>query len=212
MYIRIKKILPKDLCEDLIKHFLNPSTSKKIETKETQINKSIDSKIITFQHAELISKWVDRLEITDKMKNSYEFKLIFRASHYEFSIDKFHEFCDDIAHTITIAKVSGSDEILGGYNPTAWKSTYFPSYKATKNSFIFSFKDHQNIENYVLSQVANKEYAIYSSVLSGPSFGYSDLYLSTKNHNFCKKHSYEKPIRTVEGKFSIEDYEVFQLI
>ena len=35
---------------------------------------NIDSKIITSQHTELISKWVDRLEITDEVKNIYEFK------------------------------------------------------------------------------------------------------------------------------------------
>ena len=33
--------------------------------------KTINSKIITFQDVELISKWIDRLEITaDKIKNS----------------------------------------------------------------------------------------------------------------------------------------------
>src|SRR5947207_7209405 len=47
-----KKIIPKELRENLIKHFIISSKS------------SIDSRIITFQHAELISKWIDRLEIT----------------------------------------------------------------------------------------------------------------------------------------------------
>src|ERR1700722_17997608 len=37
------------------------------------------SKIITIEHAELILKWIDRLEITDEIKHSYEFKLIFRG-------------------------------------------------------------------------------------------------------------------------------------
>ena len=43
-------------------------------------SKNIDSRIITLQHAELISKWVDKLKITDEIKNSYEFKLILRGS------------------------------------------------------------------------------------------------------------------------------------
>jgi len=62
--------LPKELREDLLSHFLNPDI-KKSEIKETKEVKSdtdmnqeirevssnnIDSKIITFQHAELISK------------------------------------------------------------------------------------------------------------------------------------------------------------
>jgi hypothetical protein len=61
-----KKIIPKDLRENLIKHFIDQPNNKpesKIITKEIN-SKSIDSRIITFQHAELISKWIDRLEDT----------------------------------------------------------------------------------------------------------------------------------------------------
>ena len=29
---------------------------------------------------------------------------------------KFHETCDDQSHTVTVAKVKDSNEILGGYN------------------------------------------------------------------------------------------------
>ena len=46
------------------KNKLEPNISKEISSK------SIDSRIITLQHAELISKWIDRLEINDNMKNS----------------------------------------------------------------------------------------------------------------------------------------------
>jgi hypothetical protein len=48
-----KKVIPKDLRENLIKHFIgHPKTIiKEISPK------SIDSKIITFQHAETISNW-----------------------------------------------------------------------------------------------------------------------------------------------------------
>ena len=114
---------------------------------------NIDSKIITIQHAELISKWVDKLNITDERKNSYEFKLIFRGSRDGFSSEKFHQICDNIPHTVTIAKVKGSDEILGGYNPITWNSNLpDKSYSTTKVSFIFSFRDKVNI----LSHEKNK--------------------------------------------------------
>ncbi|GBC28916.2 BTB/POZ protein [Rhizophagus irregularis DAOM 181602=DAOM 197198] len=73
-----KKLIPKELREDLIKHFLNPK-NQSIENLNN--SKSIDSRIITIQHTELISKWIDRLEITDEMKSSYEFNLILRGSH-----------------------------------------------------------------------------------------------------------------------------------
>ena len=110
-----KKIIPKELRENLIKYFIHQPNNKQEPKITKEINsKSIDSRIITFQRAELISKWIDRLEITDKIKNSYEFKLIFRGSRDGFSPSKFHEICDNQSCTVTIIKVKGSN---GGYNP-----------------------------------------------------------------------------------------------
>ena len=58
-----KKIIPKELRENLIKYFIDQPNqpNNKMGPKITkEINsKSIDSKIITFQHAELISKWIE---------------------------------------------------------------------------------------------------------------------------------------------------------
>src|SRR2546421_2167812 len=79
--------------------------------------KNIDSKIITFQHAELISTWIDKIDkvvdtmsgfssifakflykpdtTTYKSNSLHEFKLIFRGSRDGFTPKKFHEICDD---------------------------------------------------------------------------------------------------------------------
>ena len=73
---------------------------------------NIGSKIITFQHAELIYKWIERLEITDRIKNSYEFKLLFRGSRDGATKEKFHEICDNQSRTVTIVKVKDSNEII----------------------------------------------------------------------------------------------------
>jgi hypothetical protein len=97
------------------------SQKKTKETKDIGL-KNIDSKIITNQHAELILKWINRLEITDELKNLYEFKLIFRGSRDGFTAKKFHKICNNKSHTVTIIKVKNSDEILGGYNPIKWES------------------------------------------------------------------------------------------
>ncbi|EXX52176.1 uncharacterized protein OCT59_000903 [Rhizophagus irregularis] len=207
-----KKILPKDLRENLIKNFIDQPNNKlesKIITKE--INpKSIDSRIITNQHAELISKWIDKLEITDNMKNSYEFKLILRGSRDGFLSSKFHEICDNQSHTISIIKVKDSNEILGGYNPIKWKSD--GSFGTTKDSFIFSFKNKESIENYILSRVKNDEYKYATSnrINHGPSF-YNDLFLYDPYCGFATPSGYEKPINKV-GFFYVEEYEIFQIM
>ncbi|CAB4403736.1 unnamed protein product [Rhizophagus irregularis] len=210
-----KKVIPKDLRENLFKYFMDHQSNNpepKITTKKTS-SKSIDSKIITIQHAELISKWIDRLEITDKIKNSYEFKLILRGSRDGVSPSKFHEICNYQSHTITIIKVKNSNEILGGYNPIIWKSDF--RFGTTKDSFIFSFKDKENIENYILSRVKDEYYAIENNSFLGPSFGDGDLYLWGNNCNqgyYCYTECYDKQIRKDEGLLSVEDYEIFQII
>ncbi|RGB25829.1 hypothetical protein C1646_722789, partial [Rhizophagus diaphanus] len=82
--IPYREILPEELYVDLLKTFLNLHPESKPINKSKPRNfhkqKNVDSKIITSQHAELISKWIDRLDITDKLNASYEFKLILRGS------------------------------------------------------------------------------------------------------------------------------------
>src|SRR6266498_2349710 len=115
-----RKVLPKELRNDLIQDFLsnmninNDRPIKSIEKTESYvtkainvneiISKKIDSEIITFQHAELISKWIDSLEITDMVKNLYEFKLLYRHSHNSMDnmYEKFHEICDNKSRTVTV--------------------------------------------------------------------------------------------------------------
>ncbi|UZO06809.1 uncharacterized protein OCT59_027117 [Rhizophagus irregularis] len=205
------------LYEDLLKYFLKPSiqsskTSKpRITTEEINID-SIDFKIITIQHAELISKWIDRTEITDEIKNTYKFKLLLRGSRDGFTYKKFHEICDNQSRTVTIIKVKVSKEILGGYNPIEWKSD--DSYGTTKDSFIFSFKRCNDIKNYILSRIINEKVATLNSFDRGPSFGISDLVLDGV-FGKCGNFAYEKQISGTtdlfSDLFSVEEYEVFQI-
>jgi hypothetical protein len=214
-----KKIIPEKLYDDSIKYFLdNPNSRPKPRVIKRIGSKNIDSKIVTIQHAELISKWIDRLEITDELKNLYEFKLILRGSRDGFTPEEFHKICDNKSQTITIIKVKGSNEILGGYNPIVWKNCFFGKKGATKDSFIFSFKNDDSTEDYIISRVKDEKYAIYNDLVHGPSFGYSDLMImkDVMSENYfarcyCKKYSYEKSIRETGDFYFIEEYEVFQI-
>ncbi|UZO02473.1 uncharacterized protein OCT59_020953 [Rhizophagus irregularis] len=187
-----KKVLPKELYKDLLNIFLNSHP----DSRPNDISKiqKINSKIITFQHAELISKWISKLDIiTGKSTSLYEFKLILRGSRDGFESDVFHEICDDRSCTITIIKVKGNNQILGGYNPIEWKSDR--NYCATKDSFIFSFKNGNDINDHILSRVTNENYAIFNDHIYGPSFGCADLILRG-NRGHCIKVSYDgKQIR-----------------
>jgi hypothetical protein len=159
--IPYKKILSKELYKNLLNTYLNlldPNSKPSVKSKHlvTNENKSrnVDSKIITYQHIELISKWIDKLESSDKFTSSYNFKLLFRGSRDGFTQEKFHKFCDNKSCTVTIIKVKDSNEILGGYSPIEWKSN--SGYGITKDSFIFSFNNNNSIENCILSRVIKK--------------------------------------------------------
>ncbi|EXX68406.1 hypothetical protein RirG_105460 [Rhizophagus irregularis DAOM 197198w] len=178
-----KKILPKELYKDLLKSFLsllkpNSKLSNNLNPHLTNL-KAIDSKIITSQHNELISKWIDRLKISDKLASPYEFGLLLRGSRDGFARDKFHEISDGIPRTVTIVKVQGSNEILGGYNPNKWESDFV-------------------IEDHILSRVMNENFAIKNGSICGPSFGNGDLIIWELGYCRCKKRSYEKPIRKLK--------------
>ncbi|RIA94284.1 hypothetical protein C1645_818279 [Glomus cerebriforme] len=202
-----KKVIPKELRRKVTRYFLDPN------------NQNIDSEIITTQRAKLISKWIDKLEINNRIKYSYEFKLIFRGSRDGFAPKKFHGTCDNKMHTVTIIKVKDSNEILGGYNPIEWKPN--EGFGITKDSFIFSFKNDDNDDNIVLSRVENENEneAIKYCQSYGPSFGDGDLKLYTHRSyiysdefvGYCKKNSYEKKIRETEDKFIVDEYEIFEI-
>ncbi|RGB34437.1 hypothetical protein C1646_760576 [Rhizophagus diaphanus] len=139
----------------------------------------------------------------------YKFKLLLRGTRDGFTTKKFHEICDAQSHTVTIIKVKNSNEILGGYNPMAWKSVSSLDY--TKESFIFSFKDNNNIENHILSRTTSMISSIYHSSFACSTFGIGDLTL-LDGRGRCKKWSYEKPIRESADYFLVEEYEVFQIV
>ncbi|GBC28926.2 carbohydrate-binding module family 13 protein [Rhizophagus irregularis DAOM 181602=DAOM 197198] len=115
-----KKILPKDLRENLIKHFVNQSS----DNPEPMMTKEVGSK-----------------DITEEIKNPYEFNLILRGSR-------------------------------DGFSPN-------------------------------------------NSAYSGPSFGVGDLKLYGDNcydESSCCNFDYEKPIRDTKNRFSVEEYEIFQIM
>ncbi|GBC06812.1 hypothetical protein RclHR1_07060005 [Rhizophagus clarus] len=188
---------------------IKPSNKSEYSIAKESKNE-IDSKIITYQHAELISKWVDKLNISDKLISLYKFKLLFRASRDRYSRDVFHVVCDNQPRTVAIVKVKDSNEILGGYNPLEWNC--YENFVTTEDSFIFSFSNDR-IDNHILSRVIKEHRATFNSCQYGPSFGVSDLEIwSLYGGNCCKKSSYENPIRDTEGQFVVEDFEVFQIL
>jgi hypothetical protein len=232
-----KKLLKHELYEDLLKYYLDFKSKPRIDFLPPRHGK-LDSKIINIKIVSLVSKWIDRINDNCKCAINglylpYEFKLLLRGSRDGFSPNKFHSLCENKPKTVTFIKVKessdfqfhflqntdtifSSGEILGGYNPIMWETT--KNWGEAKDSFIFSLKNKNNlIKDEKISRVKQADSALNYGKNYGPSFG-KDLviYGSSDSKDFddncCKLVYYEKKIRNTEEKFSIEDYEVFQII
>ncbi|EXX59130.1 hypothetical protein RirG_191670 [Rhizophagus irregularis DAOM 197198w] len=229
-----KKLFRQQLYEELLNSYLNPNSKPSdniLLPRNRIINGIIDSKIVNLNIASLISRCIDKIDIKSKYAYTrelylpFKFKLLLRGSRDGFSPKKFHKLCDNILSTVTFIKVKGTEEIIGGYNPSIWKSSSnikskFSEWGKAKDSFIFSFKNKDNFKDPILSHVKNIDHALLYHSECGPVFGNHDLNLhvneddDSKDYDrcWCEHECYDKKIRDTEDRFSIEDYEVFQIL
>ncbi|RHZ67609.1 hypothetical protein Glove_300g11 [Diversispora epigaea] len=124
--------------------------------------------------------------------------------------------CHGHVYTIVVAKVVGTDEIVGGYNPLAWNNSTGEVSMETNDSFIFSLKN-RNIQKLILSRVTDSSSALFyhnsnDQNIDGPCFGNYEFIMHSDVSNFtqdklCCNHDprydtyYEKPIRTTDDFF-----------
>ncbi|CAG8558500.1 6647_t:CDS:2 [Paraglomus brasilianum] len=218
-----KKILPKKLNEDIVKyHMKSPDVSGiKSEILPPRLI-PMDSTTINAKHAALISSWIDRkydaITLSNYKDMSHEFRLLLRGSRDGFDARTFHNHCDNKGPTVVIAKISGTGELVGGYNPTKWQQAYDSKYVRAHDSFIFSFGDnnHSKLSRVMLNSV---NYAIRWTERCGPCFGNGDLWMNHANDTTSdnnqkwssRQSSYEYGIID-RDTFDVEDYEVFQII
>ncbi|RHZ67611.1 hypothetical protein Glove_300g108 [Diversispora epigaea] len=233
-----KKILEKQLWDDLTQYFMYPNkpvksiilTARIVSTPElpSRVNEPFSTIINNEEHVAELSSWIDRKSTTYSLSNiPYEFQLILRGSRDGFRPKTFWEICNGHAGTIVLAKVAGTDEIVGGYNPLTWDNSTKGGYMETNDSFIFSLKNG-NIQNSILSRVIDSIGALSyhdsnDQNTDGPWFGHNEFMMKSRVFDFAQDdfcwchydpglHYYEKPIRTTNDFFSIVDYEVFKII
>ncbi|POG80912.1 hypothetical protein GLOIN_2v1471154 [Rhizophagus irregularis DAOM 181602=DAOM 197198] len=141
-----EKVLSKELRNDIIKFYMIPGFKPTYTPRNSNYLKcNIDSIIINQNHIVLFINWIDRNK--EKYVNNipYEFKLLYRASRDGNTAAAFHDKCDNKGATIVIVKIKNSEQIVGGYNPLSWDSSGID--KSTKDSFIFSIADKNNLQS-----------------------------------------------------------------
>src|SRR2546421_8433659 len=172
-----RKLLKHQLYEDLLHSYMDPDSVSTDNILLPRINGIIDSQIVNLGIISTISRRIDNIVvINDKFTHlrelylPYKFELLLRGSRDGFTPKKFHALCDGKHKTVTFIKVKGTGEILGGYNPLEWKSSF--SCSKTKDSFIFSFKNKNNVfKDVIISNVENADRAIHNRDINGPCFG-----------------------------------------
>ena len=167
-----RDILPKDLVHDLLEFHIVPNMKPKHDAPSRKLNLKfkLDSTLINSNHIPLFASWIDK-KCSSYYNNKtapYEFKLLYRSSRDGFG--SFHRNCDDKGATIWVAKIQGSAQLIGGYNPLDWNggNAFSGTWKTTTDSFLFSLTDGKNISTAKSGHVNNASRAICCRSDFGP--------------------------------------------
>ncbi|GBC41229.2 hypothetical protein GLOIN_2v1868927 [Rhizophagus irregularis DAOM 181602=DAOM 197198] len=172
----------------------------------------LDSTLIESKHVSLFASWIDKKDSSyyNSKNCPYEFKLLYRSGQDGFNAESFHKNCDNKGATIWIAKIKGSTQLIGGYNPLDWGGNC--GQKNTTDSFLFNFTDGNDISSVKLGPINNLTgaSAIYCYNNQGPSMGS----LNSKNSNNWSYYagSTTYPNIGIPSKFTIENYETFSIV
>jgi hypothetical protein len=201
-----EEILSKELRENIVKFYMVPGY-KLLKSYDDNNSILIDQKLIT-----IFANWIDKKvgkNVRYTKEIPYKFNLLYRASRDGNTAAAFHEKCDNMGATIVVAKITNSEQIIGGYNPLCWDSSN--SDQSTKDSFIFSFANRNNLRNGKAGYSNGNKYSIQCYSASGPLFGYGDLYHC--GNYWCSTSSFlnSYPRLGIPKKFNVDDYEVFQI-
>ncbi|EXX75446.1 hypothetical protein RirG_041790 [Rhizophagus irregularis DAOM 197198w] len=181
-----KEILPQDLIHNLLEFHIVPDMKPKTNVMSSRRPK-LDSTLIESRHISLFSSWIDKKGSSHyNNKIPYEFKLLYRSDRDGFNAASFHRNCDNKGATIWVAKIKGTAQLIGGYNPLDWGGD---CWKSIIDSFLFHITDEKNISTAKLGYVnnSNATYAIRCRSDKGPHMG-------------------------IPERFMVENYEVFQVI
>ncbi|KAG9295534.1 hypothetical protein G9A89_016632 [Geosiphon pyriformis] len=215
------RILPGTLYEDLLHHYLVPgSHQKSVDAQPLRCSRSnIDTKLLKSQNIKQLDHWIQGKDDNTPFGNQLEnnFKLLLRGSRDGFTPADFHRLCDYKGATVSVIKVKGTGQIIGGFNPQSWHSK--DDWLEGKGSFIFSLGDDKT-ENAMLSKFVTGS-GPWGGVAYGPTFGDANIGLcgndfKNSSNCFCQKGGrYEHALLGSENQrvnFSVEEYEVFQII
>jgi hypothetical protein len=203
-----EEILSKELRDDVLKFHLEPEYKPTLNFLPRRF---VDSTIVNRKHITIFINWIGRRDKdTDHDKISYKFNLLFRASKDGNTAETFHAKCDNKGATLVVVRINNSEQIVGGYNPLCWDSSN--SGKSTRDSFIFSFENKNDLKTSKVVYSYGGLYSIYCGSINGPVFGYNDLFVNYNQPDVWYSYSRSYPKLNLPRNMNVDDYEVFQVI
>ncbi|RIA92177.1 hypothetical protein C1645_821076 [Glomus cerebriforme] len=202
-----KRIIQEDLIDDIL--FFHMAKDKKQDIyMQSPRGLKFNSVIIKPQHFAIFASWIEKKNYSHyHVRNiPYNFNLLYRSSKDGDAAATFHKKCDYKGSTLTVAKIRGSEQIVGGYNPLNWNST---TWVLSSDSFIFSFINRTNLQTAKISYKIGNPVSWQLLTLHGPIFS-NDLQCRDKGWS-SEQCSYSN-VSIPRGKFYVDDYEVFQVI
>ncbi|KAK8807424.1 hypothetical protein WA158_004183 [Blastocystis sp. Blastoise] len=163
--------------------------------------------------------------------NEKQWKLLFRASEYNYSASEFHKYCDHKCPTVTIIKHIGHDNkinIFGGYTTQYWESRSDDNYKFDSGSFLFTLSNEHNIPP-TKYDILKPTSALYCYKDSGPNFFNMSIsdYCHNNNNSYVNGNNdvyshiltpqFRSLFTNTAGReefnyFTVDEYEVYELI
>ncbi|CAG8726339.1 24420_t:CDS:2, partial [Racocetra persica] len=138
---------------------LSDELFRKLDPRQDLLN----SRIINAKDAALIATWIDNKRgMPCRFKEiPIKFEFIYRASQEHFSINKFHESCDNKEPAVVIIKVLNSEEIIGGYNPLDWRTVELINDGNRRlSSNIYNNHRRKTSKSFILSLLSSSKGAI----------------------------------------------------
>ncbi|KAG9300208.1 hypothetical protein G9A89_002654 [Geosiphon pyriformis] len=223
-YYKVKpfeKILPETLYEDLLHHYLVPGSHQmSVDAQPLRCSRlNVDSKLLRLHNVEQLDHWIQGKDENTPYQNQleYDFDLLLRGSRDGFSPADFHRLCDNKGATVSVIKVKGTGQLIGGYTQASWDSRN--GFLNGTGSFIFSLGDGK-AENAKLSKSISDN-GPYGASNRGPEFGWNSIVMKSEDFqnrpgcSYGKDLNYEHTImpnsENEQVDFFVEEYEVFRI-
>ncbi|KAK8793400.1 hypothetical protein WA158_004759 [Blastocystis sp. Blastoise] len=221
--------IPKDSIQTIDKTLLESEMFDLFGEKgKSLVQEEISFKTRSFLNSNIIETKIMETPLIQWLGCEKKWKLLYRASDHDYSVQKFHELCDNKGETVTLVKHIGHNKcinIFGGYTDQSWDCE--SGFKPYSKEFLFTLSNEHGIPPTKYEYYASdKSYGIGCDKAIGPQIIGNDISIRDdchrNNKSYCRgdcsavfntSQKYSLFVNTdkadVDNHFIVDDYEVW---